>query len=322
MYPMKFKKILKEKVWGGRGFEEVLHIMLPSDESFGESWEVSCHKNGTSIVENGPFKGKKFSELIKNYKGQLEGEEVYKKFGENFPLLIKFLDIHDKLSVQVHPSDNYALRVEGELGKSESWYVVEASPDAKVIMGIKKGISRSDFEKRIENHDFNGVFNIIPIKKGDFINVEPGLVHASIEGWAIICEIQENSDTTYRIYDFDRLVDGKLRDLHFEKAKDVINYDLEPKLTSIETRKKKRVEDAEVEELIKGEYFNIDRLSLHGRYHEEKNKNFKIFSCLNGEGIITCQKKKYFIHQGDTYFIPPMLDLEFEGEVEVLKSYL
>ncbi len=322
MYPMKFKKILKEKVWGGRGFEEIMHMNLPENKKYGESWEVSCHKNGMSIVDEGPFRGMTLKELIEKYKEKLEGEDIYKKYGEIFPLLIKFLDIHDKLSVQVHPDDGYALKVEGELGKSESWYVIEASKDAKVIMGCKKGLSKKDFEEKIEKKDFSDLFNIISIKKGDFINVEPGLVHASVEGSAIICEIQENSDTTYRIYDFDRLVDGKFRELHLEKAKEVIKYDLEPKITTIETRKKKRVEDADIEELIKGQYFNIDKLSVHGIYHEEKGKNFKILSCLDGEGIITCQKKKYSIHQGDTYFIPPMLDLEVEGEVEVLKSYL
>ena len=139
LYPLKFKKVFKEKIWGGRSFSEKLNMTLPTEELYGESWEVSSHKNGMSAVENGRLEGKTLEDLFLEYKGDFVGENIYSKYGEKFPLLIKYLDINDRLSVQVHPSDEYALRVEGEFGKSESWYILEASEDAKLIMGLKTG---------------------------------------------------------------------------------------------------------------------------------------------------------------------------------------
>ncbi|MGL6120892.1 MAG: type I phosphomannose isomerase catalytic subunit, partial [Fusobacteriaceae bacterium] len=177
MYPLKFNKNLIKKIWGGRSFED-LGIELVDNELYGESWEVSSHKNGMSIVANGEFAGKSLQELLDNYKENLVGETVYEKYKEKFPLLIKYLDIHDKLSIQVHPDDSYALMTEGEYGKSETWYILDASPDATVIMGVKEGITKENFLKRFENEDFHSIFNIIKVKKGDFINVKPGLVHA------------------------------------------------------------------------------------------------------------------------------------------------
>ena len=137
MYPLKFKKNLVKKIWGGRKFKEILNMELPDDELYGESWEVSSHKGGLSYVENGEFQGKSLIELIEKYGKDILGEEITDKFKGKFPLLIKYLDINDRLSVQVHPSDEYALRVEGEFGKSESWYIMEASDDATLILGIK-----------------------------------------------------------------------------------------------------------------------------------------------------------------------------------------
>ena len=147
MYPLKFKKVFKDKVWGGRKLETILGMELPLDENIGESWEVSSHKNGMSLVEEGEFAGKSLETLLKEYKEELVGQEVYDKYGDNFPLLIKYLDVNDRLSVQVHPSDDYALRVEKEFGKSESWYIIDASSDAKLIMGLSQGITREKFEE-------------------------------------------------------------------------------------------------------------------------------------------------------------------------------
>ena len=213
MYPLKFKKVFKEKIWGGNKFKTLLNMEIPKNTNIGESWEVTCHKNGMSVVENGELSGRTLEELIDSYKDKLLGEEVYKKYGNKFPLLIKYLDVNDRLSVQVHPSDEYALRVEGEFGKSESWYIIDASEDAKLIMGLASGMSKEKFLEKVKNNDFDDLFNIISVKKGDFIYVEPGVVHASLEGSVVICQTQQNSDTTYRIYDFDRIVDGEKREL-------------------------------------------------------------------------------------------------------------
>lgn len=322
LYPLKFKKVFKEKIWGGRSFSEKLNMELPTEKLYGESWEVSSHKNGMSVVENGGLEGKTLEELFLDYKGDLVGENIYSKYGGKFPLLIKYLDINDKLSVQVHPSDDYALRVEGEFGKSESWYILEASSDAKLIMGLKNGITPEKFAQKTKNKDFENLFNIISVKKGDFINVTPGLIHASLEGSVVICEVQQNSDMTYRIYDFDRLVDGKLRDLHLDKAMEVIDYENTPQISTDRTRKSVKFDGGSKQEIARGKYFNIDKLLLEGSYSDLDNDSFMIYSILEGEGSLNCDGVSYPIKKGDTWYIPPKLEVTVDGKLEILKTFL
>ncbi|MGL5123681.1 MAG: type I phosphomannose isomerase catalytic subunit [Fusobacteriaceae bacterium] len=322
MYPLKFKKNLVKKVWGGRKFQEILNIELPMVGNYGESWEVSCHKNGMSFVENGELKDRSFQNLLEEFKEKLVGEEIYKKFNNKFPLLIKYLDINDKLSVQVHPSDEYAMRVEGELGKSETWYVIDASEDASLILGVKEGISKEEFLEKFEKKEFNSVFNIVNVKKGDFIDINPGLVHASLTGSILICETQQNSDTTYRIYDFDRVVDGQLRPLQLKKAIDVIEFNGTPKITTEKERKNLIYKDCIMQKLIQSKYFSIDKLLVNGKYKDDLNLNFKVYSIISGKGFLKVNEINYPMEIGDTYFIPALLEVEIEGEIEILKSYL
>lgn len=322
MYPIKFEKHLVKKVWGGREFETILGIPLPENEKIGESWEVSCHKNGLSIIKNGEFKGKTLEKIVKEYKGEILGEEIYDKYGDKFPLLIKFLDINDRLSVQVHPDDKYALEKEGEFGKSECWYILDASSDARLILGIKDGIDRETFIEKSRRRDFTDLFNCVSVKKGDFINITPGLVHASLSGSILLCEIQQNSDTTYRIYDFDRVVDGKLRPLHLDKAYDVIEFDKKPEMSREEDREKIEVSRGSKELLVKSPYFTVEKLKLKGKYRDEKYKNFKIYSVIDGEGSVRTEEKIYRIGKGETLFIPANLEVTLDGNIEILKSYI
>lgn len=322
MYLLKFKKNLVEKVWGGRGFEETLGFDLPNEELYGESWEVSCHPSGMSYVENGKLEGESLERLFQKFGKNLVGEEIIEKYGEKFPLLIKYLDINDKLSVQVHPSDEYALRVEKEFGKSEVWYVMEASEDAKLILGLKKEITPEIYKEKVDKKDFAGLFNEVKVKKGDFIDVKPGVVHGTLEGSILICEIQQNSDTTYRIYDFDREVNGVKRELHLDKAMDVIKFGEDVEISSESSREKIKVQDATVEELIRGEYFSIDRLLVDGNFKDAEYKNFKIYSILDGEGVLTSENAKYEVRKGDTYFIPANKEVLIEGKLEIMKSYI
>lgn len=322
MYPLKFKRHLVEKVWGGRSFEKVLGIPLPQDKNIGESWEVSSHGNGMSVVAEGKYKGETLEELVKKYKEKLVGENVYKNFGEKFPLLIKYLDVNDRLSVQVHPNDAYALKKEGEFGKSECWYIIEASSDAKLILGIKKGIEKDEFIKKSKNSDFENLFNEVPVKKGDFINITPGLVHASLSGSVLLCEIQQSSDTTYRIYDFDRVVNGKKRELHLEKAYEVIAFDKKPEITGYNERKRKDIICGIEEELVKCKYFNVNRIKINGKYTDSICPDFKIYSFIDGEGSICYQNNTYTVRKGDTYLIPANLEIEINGKLEFLKSWI
>ena len=304
MYPLKFKKTLVKKVWGGRKFNSILDMELPDESLYGESWEVSSHKGGLSYIENGEYAGCSLVDIINKNKEEMLGEEIVKRFKGEFPLLIKYLDINDRLSVQVHPSDDYALRVEGEFGKSECWYVMEASEDATLILGVKDGVTKDIFKKKVESKDFSDLFNTIKVKKGDFINLLPGVVHATLEGSILICEVQQNSDTTYRIYDFDRLVDGKLRELHLDKALDVIDFEGKVQISTSENRQKISLIGAKKEELVRGEYFNVDKYLIDGIFEDETNSNFKILSILDGVGEIICNNISYSIKKGDTYFIP------------------
>ncbi len=322
MYPLKFKKVFKEKIWGGNKFKTLLNMEIPKNTNIGESWEVTCHKNGMSVVENGELSGKTLEELIDSYKDKLLGEEVYKKYGNKFPLLIKYLDVNDRLSVQVHPSDEYALRVEGEFGKSESWYIIDASEDAKLIMGLATGMSKEKFLEKVKNNDFDDLFNIISVKKGDFIYVEPGVVHASLEGSVVICETQQNSDTTYRIYDFDRIVDGEKRELHIDKAAEVIEFNKNPFISREDERKIIQNQNIKIQNLTRNEYFNIDKINISCTYKDTVYKNFVILSILDGEGKIKFNNNEYKLEKGDTYFIPANLEVEFEGKLEILKSFL
>lgn len=322
MYPLKFKKTLVKKVWGGRKFNSILDMELPDESLYGESWEVSSHKGGLSYIENGEYAGCSLVDIINKNKEEMLGEEIVKRFKGEFPLLIKYLDINDRLSVQVHPSDDYALRVEGEFGKSECWYVMEASEDATLILGIKDGVTKDIFKKKVESKDFSDLFNTIKVKKGDFINLLPGVVHATLEGSILICEVQQNSDTTYRIYDFDRLVDGKLRELHLDKALDVIDFEGKVQISTSENRQKISLVGAKKEELVRGEYFNVDKYLIDGIFEDETNSNFKILSILDGVGEIICNNISYSIKKGDTYFIPAGLKTILKGKVEILKSYL
>lgn len=322
MYPIKFKKCFIDKVWGGRAFETVLGMTLPENRQIGESWEVSSHKNGMSVVENGIFKDITLENLVEKYGAELLGKDVSERFSGKFPLLIKYLDVNDRLSVQVHPSDDYALKVEGEFGKSECWYIIDASEDAKLILGLKGELTRETFLEKSKNKDFKNMFNEVSVKKGDFINITPGVVHASLEGSVLLCETQQNSDTTYRIYDFDRTVNGVPRPLHLEKAADVINFGEIPVVTSEETRQNIKLRNCVKQELVRCKYFNVDKLKINGIFHDEISENFKVYSILEGEGNIIYNDEKYPARKGDTYFIPANLNVSVDGEVEILKSFM
>ena len=322
MYPIKFKKCFIDKVWGGRAFETVLGMTLPENRSIGESWEVSSHKNGMSIVENGEFAGMTLEALKDKYGAEILGKDVFERFEGKFPILIKYLDVNDRLSVQVHPSDEYALKVEGEFGKSECWYIIDASEDAKLILGLKPGMTRETFLEKSKNKDFKNMFNEVSVKKGDFIDITPGVVHASLEGSVLLCETQQNSDTTYRIYDFDRTVNGVPRPLHLEKAADVINFGEVPVVTEESSRQNIKLRNCVKQELVRCKYFNVDKLRINGIFHDEISENFKVYSILEGEGDIIYNDIKYPARKGDTYFIPANMNVLVDGNIEILKSFM
>ena len=321
LYPLKFEKVFIEKVWGGREFEKSLNMTLPKDKNIGESWEVSAHPNGMGIVANGDLKGKTLQEILDEYKEKLVGEKVYKEYGNRFPLLIKYLDVNDRLSIQVHPDDEVALKKHNELGKSESWFIMEASKDAKLIMGMKKGVTKEEFLEKTAKNDFSGLFEVISVKKGDLIDINPGMVHASLEGSVLFAEIQENSDITYRIYDFDRVENGKKRELHLKEAADVIDFDARAVVINTDFSN-----DENRKNIIKKKYYSIDKMKINEKFEDVNEKSMIIYSILNGKGKIEYtlnnEKKEVSIQKGETVLIPVGIDVELIGELEILRTII
>lgn len=309
MYPIRFENLYYDKIWGGRDFAD-FRDNLP-EGNIGESWDVACHDNGMSIVASGYLKGKRFDEIIKEYGHSLVGTEVST---EKFPLLLKLINSKQDLSVQVHPGDEYAKKYENEYGKTEAWYVVEAKPNAKLIVGTKN-CSKESFAEAIKEGKIEKYLNVIEVKKGDCFLINSGLVHAIGEG-LIIAEIQQNSDVTYRVYDY-----GRDREIHVEKSLDVINFNLKAVNCS-----KNQVEEFDTFSkvvLCENEYFGMEKYNIRENLNDNSNeKNFFIITCVEGEGKIVSKDSEEKIVKGDSYLIPATLGEYFiEGRLEIIKSY-
>ena len=308
MYPIKFENLYYDKVWGGRDFES-FRDNLP-EGNIGETWDIACHPNGTGVVANGRFKGMTFNELIKNYNEDIFGKTI--KNGE-FPLLVKLINSNENLSVQVHPNDDYARRVENSYGKTEAWYVVDAKDGAELIVGTN-GCTKEQFEEAIKNGDVEKCLNRIKVKKGDAFLINSGLVHAICSG-LVIAEIQQNSDITYRVYDY-----GRPREIHVEKCLNVIDFD---------SKAERLVENYEefkgykYTNLCKSDYFKIDKCIIDSEYNTStKDDIFAIITCVEGNGVITYRNGKETINMGDSLLIPATLgEYEITGSLEVLISY-
>lgn len=310
MYPLKFENLYYEKIWGGRELK-LFRNNLP-EGNIGESWDIACHSNGTSVVANGEFKGVKLDKLMELKGEELIGTEISK---ERFPLLIKLINAKDKLSVQVHPDDKYGKEVEGEMGKTEVWYVVEAFEGANLIVGTKEGCSKEQFKKAIEEGNLDEYMNRISVKKGEVYFVKSGLIHAIGDG-VIIAEIQQNSDTTYRVYDYNR---G--RELHINKALEVVDLTLSGnKRTGILVERK----DYNKTYLCLGKDFSLELYDVQTSFTEISDRErFYAFTCVEGDGEIVYEGGTEKIKKGDSVLIPAVLGkYTFNGEMKLLKSYV
>lgn len=309
MYPLKFENLYYSKIWGGRHLGK-FRTNLP-DGNIGESWDVACHKNGMSIVSNGEYKGKRLDELIKEKGSDLIGTKISKDW---FPLLIKILDPNSKLSVQVHPDDDYARRVEGEMGKTEVWYIVDALKGAEIIVGLKKGITKEQLNKAIQDGTVEECMNSIPVKKGETYLIKRGLIHTAVN--VVVAEIQQNSDTTYRFYDY-----GRGRELHIKKALDVIDYNLEGKKShGIKIEKDGYAKTY----LCMGKDFSLELYDVFGSCSEKSDsERFYAFTCVEGSGEILYHDGCEKVNMGDSLLIPASLgEYTLKGNMKVLKSYV
>ncbi len=318
MYPIKLNPVFKEIVWGGErlkngyGYESDLN-------NIAEAWVLSARNDGDNTVKNGEYANKSFTELIKNHPEFL-GEKG-EKYNE-FPLLIKFIDAKSDLSIQVHPDDDYARIHENSLGKTEAWYVLDCSDDAELIYGFNKEITKEEFEKSIKDNSFLNHVNKVKVKKGDIFFIEAGTLHA-IGGGILLAEVQQNCNTTYRVYDYGRLVDGKPRELHIEKALDVTNT-LPPVRSAEAEGKEEVIGDAKVQKLCSCEFFTMTSLKLNGKYEYNcDNSSFLSVLILDGSGSITAGNTAVSVKKGDSIFVPANSgNVVLSGEFNALLSTL
>ena len=320
MYPLKFKPVYKEKIWGGTAIKDRFNRSVEGD-SIGESWEIAAHEEGNSKVANGEFKGKPLAKVVNKTGVDLLGTKASEDDFKKFPLLIKLLDANDKLSVQVHPDDEHAAYHEGELGKTEMWYVIDAKEDAQLIYGINPGVDQEEFRRSIKAGELGENLRKVDIKPGDVLYIPSGTVHAIMEG-ILLAEIQQNSDTTYRVYDWNRMgKDGAPRELHIDSALEVIDFDGEPQ-EKVEGLKIKK-EDIEKDILVACPYFITEKIELDGSYKTEANgERFYIYMGLEGKTNLKYKDQEIDILAGETVLVPAALgEYELKGESRLLCTY-
>jgi mannose-6-phosphate isomerase len=323
LYPLKFIPVYKDYIWGGRNFSK-FERSLP-EGVIAESWDLSCHPAGVSIVSEGELKGISLPELLKIYKSKLMGTNFPESGTENFPLLVKLIDANDNLSVQVHPDDEYAVVFEdGSLGKNEMWYIIDAKPGSKLVYGLNPGITKENFSNAIHNGDIKNCLRYIDVAPGDIINIPAGIVHAIGEG-ILIAEIQQNSNTTYRVYDYNRVdLNGNQRPLHIEQALDVINFSINGRKAKSTGLKVMINETCCKTYVVANRFFAAEIYEVNGEVVEETNDTkFFIYTIVEGEGEIKYSTGVTNIKAGDTVLIPATLgSYILQGNFKALKSYI
>ncbi|MFD1095990.1 type I phosphomannose isomerase catalytic subunit [Salegentibacter chungangensis] len=299
-YPLKFKPILKEKIWGGNKLSEILHKNSDQD-NLGESWEISGVPGNISEVVNGSLKGKNLNELIELYKDKLLGEKVYQEFGANFPLLIKFIDAKTALSVQLHPDDELAKQRHNSFGKTEMWYVMQADEDANINIGFKKSLTEKEYIDRLEAGELVDILNFESVDKGDSFFINTGKVHA-IGAGVLLAEIQQTSDITYRIYDWDRKdADGNSRELHTALAIDAIDFEKKDDY-KLEYEKRKNT----ASNIASCKYFTTNYLPVSGRVTRDYSDidSFVIYMSVSGNAEIRMNGITETLEHGHSMLIP------------------
>ena len=314
---LKLTPAIKDYIWGGTRLSKEFDYITFTDRQ-AEAWVLSCHSAGECVIENGDFKGRTLSDVLKNEGKNYLGKNC-ERF-EEFPILIKLIDALDNLSVQVHPDDEYAMRVEGEYGKTEAWYIVDCDEGAEIIYGFKKDITKEEFRKSIEENTLLEYVNRVKVKKGDIFFIEAGTLHAICKG-ILLAEVQQNSNTTYRVYDYGRLQNGKPRELHVDKAIDVTST------KALECSGAPMGEEIQKDGyretlLTKCELFTVKRLDV-----EEKavltadESSFVSLLCLDGNGVVMHDDTCITLYKGDSLFVPADFgEFEILGNLTVIES--
>ena len=322
LYPLKFKTIYKDKIWGGQKIKTYLHKDFGNLPNCGETWEISGVKSDVSVVADGPLKGERLDHLLEQYKGELVGEKVYAHFGNMFPLLVKFIDANEDLSIQVHPDDELAKKRHNSFGKTEMWYVVEADPGSTLIAGFNKEVTEQEYLDKFNSGHLTDILNKQDVKSGDVFFLPAGRVHTIGKG-LLIAEIQQTSDITYRIYDFDRVDDkGNKRELHVDEALAAIDYKHYP-----EYKTSYHPTENETVKLVSCPYFTTSLMDFTESTEKDYSSldSFVIYVCLEGELTINYHDDFYPVKMGDCMLLPKSIDkvsLETASGFKILESYI
>ena len=300
---LKLKPAFKDYIWGGTKLRD--DFGFKSDlKKIAEGWMLSCHKDGENIIDGGKFDGKTLSEVIKETGKDILGTKAQKY--DFFPILIKLIDAKDNLSVQVHPNDDYALRVEGEYGKTECWYVIDCDEGAELIYGFKKKISNEEFRKRIEDNTFLDIVNHVKVKKGEFFFIESGTLHAIGKG-ILLAEIQQNSNTTYRVYDTEKALD-------VTKCEPPKNNGVMPPVVKKDGYDEKHLTSCEL--------FSVKDVTVNKSYSSVADSNsFVSILVIDGNGSLICENETFPLCKGDSYFISADSgDFKICGNVNLIET--
>nr|WP_152556917.1 type I phosphomannose isomerase catalytic subunit [Flavobacterium sp. 83] len=316
-YPLQFAPILKERIWGGEKLKTVLHKPITSKIT-GESWELSTVEGDVSIVANGDWKGKSLSTLIDEYPNEILGTQVYARFGKQFPLLFKYLDAREDLSIQVHPNDELAKKRHNSFGKTEMWYIMQADEDARIIVGFKEKSNANDYLENLKNKTLLSILDDVKVKSGDVFFLETGTVHA-IGAGLVVAEIQQTSDITYRLYDFDRVgADGNTRELHVDLALEAINYN------KVQTKREYSKNVNESNGVVDCPYFTTNFIPLENEIKVSKSgKTFTVYMCVEGTFEVEFNDLKLQYKKGDTVLIPAIMNaFILSGKASILEIYI
>ena len=316
-YPLQFDPILKDRIWGGEKLKTILNKPITSKIT-GESWELSTVEGDVSVVSNGVLKGKSLMQLIDEMPNEILGTKVYNQFGKQFPLLFKYLDAREDLSIQVHPNDALAKERHNSFGKTEMWYVTQADADARIIVGFKENSSKEEYLKHLEDKTLVSILDTVKAKSGDVFFLETGTVHA-IGAGLVVAEIQQTSDITYRLYDFDRKdAQGNTRELHVDLALDAINYN------KVETQKKYETKVNTSNTVVDCPYFTTNFIPLENKVEVAKSgETFTVYMCIEGSFEIEYEGFKQSYIKGDTILVPAEINaFILNGKASILEIYI
>ena len=322
LYPLTFHPVYKDKIWGGHKIRNKLGKDFGELSNCGESWEISGVETDPSIVKNGPLSGKSIQEITDRYKSELIGRKVYRRFGSKFPLLIKFIDANDDLSIQVHPDDKLARERHNSAGKTEMWYIFQADEESKLITGFNQKIDKKIFLEKARNGETLSVLNQEDVHADDVFFLPAGRIHTIGKG-LLLAEIQQASDITYRIHDFDRIDDkGNNRELHLEQSLDAIDFGFYDEYKTVYPRTKN-----EVVNLAQCQYFTTNKLHFDQpiRRNYKTIDSFVIFICMEGEGSLYYAESQIHFQIGDTILLPAIfneIELRPSDGFKMLECYI